>query len=268
MWESGINQAEAQQVASILYDLVKSGKESIGVVTFNAKQQDLILDTVERTMAEKSLNIPSEVFVKNIENVQGDEREIIIFSVGYAPDKKGKVNTQFGSLSMEGGENRLNVAITRAKQKVIVVTSIFPNQLKVDDSKNEGPKLFKEYLNYAHSVSKGEFIPSLNTQSGFAQHWYLKKQLEKHPFIKENEYAAISDFPFSDLLLRKNHAYSDLISTDDDLYFNAWSIKASHGTDKQHFKKKGWNNHRFYSRNYWKNKQKVEEQLLKIIGEK
>lgn len=93
------------------------------------------------------------IFVKNIENVQGDERDIIIFSVGYAKNSEGKVSVNFGSLSQDGGENRLNVAISRAKRKVYVVQSIEPEELKVEGTLNRGPKLFRNYLEYARSVS-------------------------------------------------------------------------------------------------------------------
>jgi hypothetical protein len=96
------------------------------------------------------------MFIKNLENVQGDERDIIIFSIGYAENSDGKVYTSFGSLSAEGGENRLNVAITRAKSKIIVVTSIEPEDLKVDSSKNIGPRLLRDYLAYVRAVSVGD----------------------------------------------------------------------------------------------------------------
>jgi hypothetical protein len=96
------------------------------------------------------------LFIKNLENVQGDERDIIIFSIGYAPADGGRVHSNFGSLSTEGGENRLNVAITRAKNKIIVVTSIEPEDLKVDSSKNQGPKLLRDYLFYVRAVSEGD----------------------------------------------------------------------------------------------------------------
>jgi hypothetical protein len=96
------------------------------------------------------------LFVKNLENVQGDERDIIIFSIGYAPNESGRLYTNFGSLSAEGGENRLNVAITRAKSKIIVVTSIEPEELKIESAKHLGPKLLKEYLLYVRAVSKGD----------------------------------------------------------------------------------------------------------------
>lgn len=65
------------------------------------------------------------------------------------------MNAHFGSLSVEGGENRLNVAVTRAKKKIYVITSIEPEDLRVDGSKNNGPKLFKAYLTYARAVSGG-----------------------------------------------------------------------------------------------------------------
>ena len=99
----------------------------------------------------------ASLFVKNLENVQGDERDIIIFSVGYAKNDYDKVVAQFGPLSNEGGENRLNVAITRAKKKIYVVTSIEPEELdRAETTKNNGPKLLKKYLQYVRAVSENK----------------------------------------------------------------------------------------------------------------
>ena len=93
------------------------------------------------------------MFVKNIENVQGDERDIIIFSMGYAKDESGIVKRRFGWLNHEGGQNRLNVAITRAKKKIYFVSSLYPEQLKVDDLSGKGPKLLKDFMRYCYYVS-------------------------------------------------------------------------------------------------------------------
>ena len=113
------------------------------------------LYNIEKNRVENNEDI--SLFIKNIENVQGDERDIIIFSTGYAPNEKNRVSLNFGSLSKEGGENRLNVAISRAKEKIYVVTSIEPEQLiNVDSSKNRGPKLLKKYLEYVRAVSNGD----------------------------------------------------------------------------------------------------------------
>ena len=171
-WIERRNEAEAKKVVELLKEISSTRKnnESIGIITFNAEQQACINDEIDREMSSnkdfRSFMIKetrredggedASIFIKNLENVQGDERDIIIFSIGYAENEDGRVYTSFGSLSADGGENRLNVAITRAKTKVIVVTSIEPEALRVDSSKNLGPKLLKKYLMYARAVSSGD----------------------------------------------------------------------------------------------------------------
>ena len=171
-WIDRKNVAEAKKVVDIIKDIFAKRKhnESIGIITFNSDQQTAIADAIDKEAqkdAKFRIQIATEktrmdggedtgLFIKNLENVQGDERDIIIFSIGYAPNEVGKIYTNFGSLSTEGGENRLNVAITRAKNKIIVVTSIEPEDLKVEASKNEGPKLLRDYLAYVRSISNGD----------------------------------------------------------------------------------------------------------------
>jgi len=136
------------------------------VITFNDAQRDTILDAIdqkrkadadfERLYAAADApdrDLDDRPFVKNIENVQGDERDIILFSVGSVSVKSDNVRVQFGSLNAEGGENRLNVAITRARERVVLVASFEPASLDVGSTKNLGPKLLKEYLLYAAAVS-------------------------------------------------------------------------------------------------------------------
>ena len=166
------NLIEAKKIVELLKEIFKTRKhnESIGIITFNTEQQSCIADCIDREsskdpefrsdMLKETHRLEdgedTSIFIKNLENVQGDERDIIIFSIGYAENAEGKVYTNFGSLSSEGGENRLNVAITRAKSKIIVVTSIEPEILKVDTAKHLGPKLLKKYLMYVRAVSKGD----------------------------------------------------------------------------------------------------------------
>ncbi len=184
VWEERTNSVEAEKVVDIIHWLLSEGEirgklPSIGVITFNEPQRDLVDDRVEarRTSNEEfdrlyslasraELDLDERPFVKNIENVQGDERDVIIFSVAYAPDKLGKFRVQFGSLSQEGGENRLNVAITRAKERVIMVASFDPAQLPVEGVKNIGPMRLKEYLQYAKAVAemRGDEVAQLLTK--------------------------------------------------------------------------------------------------------
>lgn len=171
-WIDRCNPKEAEKVVDLLRDIFKKRKnnESIGIITFNSEQQSCIadrIDEVSRADGEFRAFMAKEryrqdngedtgIFIKNLENVQGDERDIIIFSIGYAPNEQGRIYANFGSLSSDGGENRLNVAITRAKSKIIIVTSIEPEDLKVDTAKNAGPKLLREYLAYARAISEGD----------------------------------------------------------------------------------------------------------------
>lgn len=101
-------------------------------------------------------DLDERIFVKNIENVQGDERDVIIFSIGYAKNKKGRVYNRFGTLGQQGGENRLNVAVTRAKEGTYVVSSIEPYELNVSGTKNDGPRFLKSYMEYAQAISNLE----------------------------------------------------------------------------------------------------------------
>ncbi len=171
-WQDRKNVVEAERVVELLYEIFATRKnnESIGIITFNSEQQSCIADCIDKKMSEDAEfrsfmtkethrienGEDTSIFIKNLENVQGDERDIIIFSIGYAKNNEGKLYTSFGSLSAEGGENRLNVAITRAKSKIIVVTSIEPEELKIEGAKNLGPKLLKKYLTYVRAVSNGD----------------------------------------------------------------------------------------------------------------
>ena len=171
-WIDRKNTMEAKKIVEILKHIFATRKnnESIGIITFNADQQSHIADVIDKECTkdhEFRSNILKEkvrtdngedtsLFIKNLENVQGDERDIIIFSIGYAENEMGRIYTNFGSLSSEGGENRLNVAITRAKSKIIVVTSVEPEDLKVDTTKNLGPKLLRKYLTYVRAVARGD----------------------------------------------------------------------------------------------------------------
>lgn len=164
VWENQTNPQEAQLVVDeVLHWLAQPEPPGMGVVTFNQPQQALIADLLdeallalqtagdprwERLSALLSPTAAEPLFVKNIENVQGDERDIILFSIGYAPNRMGSFSAQFGLLNRSGGENRLNVAITRARMQVCVVCSFVPSALSVDDAKHPGPGLLRAWLQY------------------------------------------------------------------------------------------------------------------------
>ncbi len=251
VWENKQNILEARRVLELIRIIRVNGSDKvIGVVTFNYQQAELI--------SEILIDYP-RVIVKNIENIQGDEFDVVIFSIGYAPDPNGQLKMSFGSLSQKGGENRLNVAITRAKEKIWVVSSIDPSDLKVDATLNDGPKLLKEYLEYAQKVSEKEFVPSPPQVRSHS--W--SKQLKAELIALKPELT--SELPFSDLAFKTENSFGDLVLTDDELFYSAESIKESYGYSPLTMKAKGWNYHRTWSRNWW---QKVKLPSVLLSEEK
>ncbi|MCS7004576.1 MAG: AAA domain-containing protein [Cytophagales bacterium] len=238
-WENGANLIEAQKVLQLVENLLRERRNNIGIITFNYKQQNLIEDLLEQHLYSK----PEELFIKNIENVQGDERDYIIFSVGYAPSPSGKFSMNFGLLNQLKGENRLNVAITRARKKIWVVTSIFPSALRADETTHDGVKLLQKYLQYAYEVSNGNYTPSLPSPS-FEPTWYLKQKLTTI-FSQLKIY-----YPFADLTEFSRQQPIALWLTDDDTYAERCS-KDAHAYQLIHFQEKKWNYKRVFSRNYF-----------------
>jgi very-short-patch-repair endonuclease len=150
------NPIEAEAVVDrVLHHRRHHPNLSIGVVTFSSAQEDTITAAIDR----RSVNEPllrgllekhdrlTGFFVKNLENVQGDERDIIIFSVGYGPDEDGKFTMSFGPLNPKGGWRRLNVAITRARMRVEVVSSFRAGEMH--DTTSEGVRHLRGYLDFA-----------------------------------------------------------------------------------------------------------------------
>jgi very-short-patch-repair endonuclease len=185
---SRTNRKEAELVVEEIVRLLTTNPapgtthDSIGVVTFNQTQQTLIEDLLDAKRCEFpeidrffTDQVPEPVFVKNLENVQGDERDIIMFSVTYGPYVQGKPPSMyFGPLNGSGGERRLNVAITRARKKLRVFSSIRADQLDLGKARGVGVRHFKTFLDYAdrgpQAIAEAVTLAASGTfDSGFEQ---------------------------------------------------------------------------------------------------
>lgn len=183
-YHEGRNRVEADLVVTLLHDLLRREPcPSLGVVTFNLQQRAAVLEAIDARRAHDQdfgtrwdrasshEQIDQRPFVKNLESVQGDERDVIVFSLGHAPIARRRrdgstetyVPARFGPLGVRGGERRLNVAISRARSECIVVASFEPAQLSVANSRHAGPGLLKRYLEYAHHVSGGRHAQAERT---------------------------------------------------------------------------------------------------------
>jgi very-short-patch-repair endonuclease len=289
IWERNCNLIEAQKVVQLVEELVQHpDNPTIGVVTFNYHQKELVRTLLEerleqlrqaqdqeglsrlfRAMEREEGEERQGIFVKNIENVQGDERDVMIFSVGYARNPAGKMVANFGLLNQKGGGNRLNVAITRAKKKKIIVSSIEPDELSVESAKHEGPKLLKQYLQYARALSRGDSesvttilgqlrqmpvsvggIEAVNTAEGFSFVEKLKRQLEDKGLNVEQ---VTRDGSFSlDLVVRGKNGDGLLgIECEGANYFMGRSSKEREVYRPSLLQRRGWSVYRVWARNYF-----------------
>lgn len=149
------NPVEADALIAAMRERILGGSgDSIGVITFNIQQCRLIEDKWEKLLtADSELAQAAEkiqpVLIKNLENIQGDERDVIYFSIGFGPDAEGNMTQNFGPVNQKGGERRLNVAITRARKEMSVFASFDPSVLTVGNTSPAGVRDLADFLNYA-----------------------------------------------------------------------------------------------------------------------
>lgn len=164
-YSSGINEAEADRVAQAAMEHLSADTgESLGIVAFNARQAELIETKLEAiagrsrdryALYAKAKEGDMPLFVRNLESVQGDERDVIFISYTYGRDAENdQVYQRFGPILNQGGERRLNVLVTRAKHRVVVFHSMHPTEIK---SEAVGAQVMREYLQYALQAPESDF---------------------------------------------------------------------------------------------------------------
>jgi very-short-patch-repair endonuclease len=231
--------------------------------------------------------LDERIFVKNIENVQGDERDVIIFSVGYAPNEEGRIYNRFGLLNIQGGENRLNVAITRAKEKILVVASIDPHELNVAGTKHEGPKLFRHYLEYAKAVSEGNkeqilsILNRINPQSETKKQYHDDQfdspfEVEVCDYLRSIGYEVDTQIGVSGYRIdlgivhpKDPGRYILGVECDGETYHRSPHAKERDLYRQEFLESRGWNIQRIWSRNWWRNPgieiEKIDRKVKELL---
>lgn len=293
LWEDKSNRAEARKIVELLKEFFSTRKnnETIGIITFNSSQRDLISDLIEEECASdasfgKIVNDESRrfdngedvgLFIKNIESVQGDERDVIMFSVGYAKNKDGKLMQRFGWLNNRGGENRLNVAISRAKKKIMIVTSFEPEDLQVDNMKNEGPRILKKYLQYARAVSDGNRDMADSILKSFSdERWDVPDEIGSSG-VADRVYNALTRKGYTvergvgiggyqiDLAVKQNNRYILGIECDGHLYSIPTSTRERDYHRQKYLESRGWKIHRVWTPGMWKNPDREISKIVEAI---
>jgi hypothetical protein len=192
VYEASTNELEADAVVTTVLGLVREHpNRSIGVVALNQPQADLLREKLEAKLAdgaasyvERWKNTLESFFVKNLENVQGDERDIIVISMTFGPDPNGRVYQRFGPINGANGHRRLNVLFSRAKYQVVVVSSMGAEDIEIRPTSQRGVHALKEYLAHVRRPSTGA-APRLT--QGSNRYARLTEEIERHGFDTETD---------------------------------------------------------------------------------
>ncbi len=167
------NEAEARAVADEVRRRAMDGSGlSVGVIAFSISQQTAIEDMIDdmeaadRAFSKALAAMPEPLFVKNLETVQGDERDVILFSIGYGPGKDGTVFQNFGPINRAGGGRRLNVAVSRARREMAVFSSMTHADIKVTPASSSGVRSMREFLRYAENGGRFGNEPGSDLRAG------------------------------------------------------------------------------------------------------
>ncbi|ERJ11645.1 AAA domain-containing protein [Haloplasma contractile] len=290
-WIGRQNEAEALEIVALLKKIfAERQNETIGIITFNATQKNLIMDKIEEEClynnefnneiaSERLRESSDQLFIKNIENVQGDERDIIIFSIGYAPNEYNRIVRQFGWLNSDSGENRLNVAISRAKRKIYIVTSIEPNELQVDDLKNKGPKLLRKYLEYTKAVSENDSYTMQKILYSLTNHLEMKVEDKKQTTqFEDSVYLALTNAGYSveqhvgtgthkvHLAIKDDNTDQFILGIELDDTLALTSTKERDYYRQKYLETNGWNIHRIWSSDWWRDQDKEVAKIESILN--
>jgi len=273
------NILEAQRCVQLVKEHIdKHSNRSLGIIAFSEKQQQAIALEIQR-FREKNPEYENffaegkedEFFVKNLENVQGDERDTIFFSVGYARTKEQKANgkpmaMRFGPLGVQGGERRLNVAITRAKINVKLISSILPSDIDLNKTESEGIRMLRSYIEFAMN---GEVTLSAAHKVGKPDDFVdaIAQFIRDHGF-KVRQYVGCSGYKIDIAVQHPSELIEQFVAGIECDGFSYASAKTARDRDRLRstvLRGMGWNLYRVWSTEWHKNPEIEGQRLLEFI---
>ena len=270
---SSANPLEAEDVVEEIFNhFEKYGDtKSLGVGTFSVAQKNAILEALEVKRKEHpeyeplfSDNKEERFFVKNLETIQGDERDVILISVGYGYDENRKMSLNFGPLNQDGGERRLNVLITRAREKCVVFSNFKAYDMHLTANPPYGVKALKEFLAYAENLTLG-------THQGEA---YSKEPFEDAiaSFLEENGYTVDRQIGCAgfrvDLAIVDDEnpgKYILGITTDGKMYSSSKVARDRDRLREQVLTGLGWKLYHLWSTDWYRNRDLGRKKLLDFV---
>ena len=274
VYGSGVNEQEARRVVEEAAKFMSAQPgQSLGIVAVNSRQAEVIRELIDQLCASepdaeayraKWATELESLFVKNLENVQGDERDVIFVSTVYGRDASGNFYQRFGPINSVYGHRRLNVLFTRAKKKVVIFSSMKPEDIQ-DEGKSWGVRALKGYLQFARSGSW--ILPTAqqaDCESEFEE-WVLRA-------LRANGYEAVPQLGFAgyrlDLAVRHpKHPGTFLcgIECDGATYHSARSVRERDRLRQEVLERLGWRIYRIWSTDWFRNPTLQTKNLIKYL---
>lgn len=279
VYDKGRTRSNPEESKAIVKEIIRRlsdpdlQKYSIGVVSFSKVQGDRIEDDLTAELdrhpelKDIAYNGKEPIFVKNLENVQGDERDVILFSVGYGADKNGKVSMNFGPLNNAGGERRLNVAVSRARYEMIVFSTLKSSQIDLKRSNAKGVEGLKGFLEFAETGR----LPMVSGNSNETDKNVMISQICE--MLSEQGYTAQpcvgrSNFKVDIAVSKKDdpEKYILGILCDGKTYYETKTTRDREIVQPNVMTMLGWNVLRVYSIDWYENRERCMEQILGVLN--
>lgn len=275
---SRTNKAEAEFIVDLIFDNIKRFPDrSLGVVTFSVSQQDL----VDKLLTKRRQDSPATedffradkaepFFIKNLETVQGDERDTVIIGVAYGKDMYGKLLHNFGPLNRAGGERRLNVAVTRAKYNVQVVSSMRATDIDLSKTQSVGAKLLRDYLDYAEH---GTAALTRTRKTNMFETSEVDFETEIAEFLKGKGYDVETNVGCSTfqidiaVKLPRSNVYALAIECDGSTYHSSANARDRDRLRKDILQRMGWQHYRVWSTDWFRNKKIEQDRLVEAVDQ-
>ncbi|QIK52895.1 DUF3320 domain-containing protein [Dysgonomonas sp. HDW5B] len=270
------NKAEAQAVVNeIEKRLSHPGlrKRSIGVVTFSSMQQILIeellsdLFTFRPDLENYAMECKEPLFIKNLENVQGDERDVILFSIGYGPDANGNVSMNFGPLNRVGGERRLNVAVSRARYEMIIYSTLRSDQIDLNRTSSVGVGGLKRFLEYAEKGERIVLDSQTNTHKSLTTiEDIIASKLQNQGYIIHTNIGC-SGYKVSIGIVDPTNPLKYLLGIicDGESYKETKTTRDREIVQNSVLQLLGWHIYRVWTMDWWENSERLLEEIIKAI---
>lgn len=276
IFENRRNPIEAGKVVAAILDHIKHHlSESLGVVTMNFEQRELIEDLLDKKLKDDSVSstwiesgagTPNEFFIKNLENVQGDERDVIFISVTYGHDSQGNYYQRFAGVNSKSGHRRLNVLITRSKRRTVVFSSLDPDFIRDEPGTAWGVRALKGYMRFAKSGVTAQPQISPGAEPSNEHEAAVSYVLKSHGYDVVPQ-VGVSGY-FIDLGVRhpkKPGAWLLGVEFDGKSYHSGRSARDRDRLRQTALENQGWKIHRIWSTDWFKNRSGEIERLLNRV---